>query len=145
MDVRILCRALIVNDQAKEIILVRNHNANFWYAPGGEWMPNQETLKECVEREIYEEVGISIDIVSLVYVRVYKPEEDTRIQLELFWAAITTSINLPQNHRDEGGIVEEAHWFRREQVERMLVFPNELKSDFWRNLKRRSAKIFIER
>ncbi|MFB6176508.1 MAG: NUDIX hydrolase [Halobaculum sp.] len=50
----------VVVDAAGRVLLVRDGDAEAWYAPGGTLQPG-ESLRECVVREVREETGIEID------------------------------------------------------------------------------------
>lgn len=69
-NVRIIstARALIVCEN--KLLLVSN-DGDFWYAPGG-WVDGFEHLNETCKREIFEELGIEIEIEDISKVCHYK-------------------------------------------------------------------------
>lgn len=50
----------VVVDADGRVLLVRDGDAEAWYAPGGTLQPG-ESLRECVVREVREEAGVEID------------------------------------------------------------------------------------
>ena len=53
------------------------------------------------------------------------------VHLELFWLAYPIGPTALGEIRDLHGIVEEAQWFTRQEIEALTVFPERLKSHFW--------------
>jgi 8-oxo-dGTP diphosphatase len=65
---RIAARALIEQSGALLLIKCFDHRGYWYYLPGGGQRAN-ETLHECLHRELYEELGVRIDIDELLFVR----------------------------------------------------------------------------
>ena len=63
MKVRILARVVTYDPDTKKVLLVRNKGAKFWYAPGGEWQQDTETILEAATREVREETGLEAEII----------------------------------------------------------------------------------
>ncbi|MGD8374229.1 MAG: NUDIX hydrolase [Candidatus Woesebacteria bacterium] len=134
MKVRILARAVTHDSKKKQILLVKNKGANFWYAPGGGWEYEHETIKQCVVREVLEETGLNVKIQRLLYMQEFHESEQT-IFFETFWLAKPTHNQTLNNmHIDQNGIVETAKWFNQKQIQDVKVFPERLKSSFWHEL-----------
>jgi len=74
---RIAVRALLFNEK-NELLVVQHHKSTFWALPGGK-IENKESLKECLAREIHEELGIEIFVENLLFIQEFKwgktPEE----------------------------------------------------------------------
>lgn len=135
MNVRILARAVIYNSKTRQILLVKNKGANFWYAPGGGWEYERETIKQCAVREVLEETGLKVKILRLLYMQEFHESKQT-ISFEIFWLSeLTHDQTLDDLHIDQNGIVEAAKWFNQEQIQDVKVFPARLKNSFWNNLK----------
>ena len=69
----IRCRAIILHEG--KLLLVRHpHDTSFAALPGGhlEW---GEDIKECLTREIIEELGIKPDLGELLYIHTYADGE----------------------------------------------------------------------
>lgn len=134
MKVRILARAVIYSPKTRQILLVKNKGANFWYAPGGGWEHKSETIKQCAAREVLEETGLNVKIQRLLYMQEFHEAPQT-IFFETFWLAEPTHNQILNNtHIDQNGIVETAKWFDQEQIQDVKVFPERLKNNFWNNL-----------
>ena len=67
---RIAVRALLFNEK-NELLVVQHHKSNFWALPGGK-IENKESLKECLAREIHEELGIEIFVENLLFLQEFK-------------------------------------------------------------------------
>ena len=132
MNLRTICRAIVLDQETAKILLVRNKGSNFWYPPGGGWQPEKEGLLECVVRETQEEAGVSIYPIRLLYVQEFRPDNDD-VHLEIFWFAYPTGSTEITVH-DLHGIVEEAKWFSREDLQPLTVYPERLKTQFWHEL-----------
>jgi 8-oxo-dGTP pyrophosphatase MutT (NUDIX family) len=63
------CRAIIIKDE-KIALIRRFYKEEYYVFPGGHLEEN-ETLEECVIREVYEELGINIKVKELFYETVY--------------------------------------------------------------------------
>lgn len=135
MNIRVLARVVVVDPTNQLILLVRNKDTQFWYAPGGGWEYEKENILEAASREVLEETGIQSEIIRLLYVQEFHATPDT-IFFETFWLARPTSTELNKNHidLDPNGQVEEARWFNKEELQDIKVFPKRLKKDFWDNL-----------
>lgn len=129
--IRIISRVIMFDSSTRRVLLVRNEGANFWYAPGGGWEANQEDIRACAERELFEETGIAGKIDRLIYTQQFHASK-TVIFLEWFWLAhpVSTTV-IPNDHKDDHGIVCETRWFSREELQEKKVFPMRLKDTFW--------------
>lgn len=132
MNLRTICRAVVLDQETAKILLVRNKGSDFWYPPGGGWEYESEDLIQCVVRETREEAGIDIHPVRLLYVQEFRPGNDD-VHLELFWFAYPTG-STQVVVQDLHGIVEEGKWFSKEDLEFLTVYPKRLKSQFWHEL-----------
>jgi len=133
MAVRIICRAIVIDQENAKVLLVRNAGQSFWYPPGGGWEAEQESVLECVVRETFEEAKIKICPVRLLYVQEFRPDNQD-IHLELFWLANPISETEIKDIHDPHGIVEEARWFSHEDLHSMVVYPKRIKEQFWHEL-----------
>lgn len=133
MNVRILSRVVVYDNNLDKILLVRNKNCDFWYLPGGGWEYEKENILDCGVREVKEETGLEITIDKFMYIREYH-DSPVKIFFETFWLAhVNNSVDLNQNHidMDPNGSVEEVRWFSREELQGITVFPDILKERFW--------------
>lgn len=132
MALRVINRVIVFDRRNQKILLVRNRNADFWYAPGGGWDYQEEDLIAGAARETLEEVGIHVRISRIIYVRPFQPKRNL-MQLEIFWLSFPRRVKLPIHHVDKHGLVEEARWFKRSELRALRVFPEQLKTEFWLN------------
>jgi len=136
MDIRILARVVVYDPQENKILLVRNKETNYWYAPGGGWEYNKENILECAKREVKEEVGLAVDIKKMLYLQEFHATRDT-IFFEVFWFSIPQEgekYNKEHIDLDLNGQVEEAKWFSQIELLELKVFPKRLKDSFWKNI-----------
>jgi ADP-ribose pyrophosphatase YjhB (NUDIX family) len=138
MNIRILARVVTYDYKENKILLVKNKDANFWYAPGGGWEQDKENILECAKREVKEEAGLDVEITRLIYVQEFHATPDT-IFFETFWLAKPTGdtmINELHIDLDPKGAVEKARWFSQSELQNLKVFPKRLKNTFWKNIDR---------
>lgn len=133
MNVRILARVVTYDATEKKILLVRNKDTNFWYAPGGGWEHEKENILQCAVREVKEEAGLDVEVLRLLYLQEFHATPDT-IFFETFWLAKPigdTKLSELHIDLDLNGAVEEARWFSKEEIQEVKVFPKRLKNTFW--------------
>lgn len=65
-------RAVIVNDG--KMLAVRHMESNFFSLPGGT-LEAHENIKECLEREMIEELGVKPEIGRLLYINKYSDRQ----------------------------------------------------------------------
>jgi 8-oxo-dGTP diphosphatase len=136
MNIRIISRVVVYDQENKKILLAKNKGANFWYPPGGGWEYEHENILECGVREIKEEAGVDIEIGRLLYVQEFHATPDT-IFLETFWlGAPLKNQDLLKSHADldPNGQVEMVKWFDKGSLQELTVFPKRLKDAFWKNV-----------
>lgn len=134
-DLRVLCRVVTYNAKKASILLVRNKNQKWWCLPGGGWDHNKELILDCATRETYEETGIQVKISKFLYTQTLHLVEDNKTWLEHFWLAEPVNdIEIPLNHIDEHGVVEEARWFTKQEIQEITVYPTLFKTSFWDNI-----------
>ena len=65
------CGAVILNEKNQILLLKRSKNAKnqvgYWTIPGGE-IDRNETLENCVKREVKEEIGVDLHIIDTLCV-----------------------------------------------------------------------------
>ena len=134
-ELRVLCRVVTYNPETKSILLVRNRGQKWWCAPGGGWDYEKETLIECATREVFEEVGVRVDIQKLLFTQTLYIKKQDSSWLENFWLARPTgSVEIPQGHIDHYGVVDEARWFQHSELQAITAYPDVLKNSFWETL-----------
>lgn len=120
-------RAIIINDG--KLLGVKHPLAtSYCVLPGGhlEW---QEDIKQCLEREVVEELGIKPEIGRLLYVNNFI-DRDKKQSIEFFFE-ITNSAeyknmeNLERTHAHE---IAEIVWIS--PTDDILILPKEFGDDF---------------
>ena len=107
-------------------LLLVSHNKNTWYAPGG-WLDDFETLDSTCKRELYEELGVEVEVGELVKVAQYmEPASENSYgedinKIEHYFAC--TLKNMPQIEGEnnlwvdsDNGLVKFAKWFTKEEL-----------------------------
>lgn len=131
-DLRVLCRVVTYDPATHSILLVRNRDQKWWCAPGGGWDHAQETILECAKREALEETGVQVNIIKLLYVQTLYIKKQDSTWFEQFWLAEPDgNTEVPQGHIDQHGVVDEARWFNKEEVQTITAYPEILKTTFW--------------
>ncbi len=125
---QVAARGLIVKDE--KLLLVSN-DSKFWYTPGGR-LESNETLSECVEREVYEEVGIDIKSDKLIFVFDFFDRKDKLHKVEVYFTVKESNFDLPKNWSDKGGPVRFFKFFSLEELKNNnFVAPEFLKDGKW--------------
>lgn len=139
MKHRIRAAGLLVDDQQR-ILLVkhRDYSGEWWVPPGGGLESSDASTQEAAKREIFEETGLTAEVGALLYVREFsEPRRDTH-HLELFFLITHFSGTVTiDNLRGLGGdefMVEGAQWLTQEELHDIVVYPEELRDDFWKRL-----------
>lgn len=135
MVVRIVVRAVVYDPEQKRILLVKNKGGKHWYPVGGGWEPG-ETLLEGVCREVREEANLEIDIVRFLYLREFRLSAD-EVWIELYWLAHPVgdgTLSPDHTDLDPDSSIGEIRWMGEKELADLLVFPEQLKSDFWRSV-----------
>ena len=97
--IEIIVRAMIKID--KKILLCKNKNKDYYFLPGGH-VEYGETLEEALKREVYEEFGLKIKNLKLIFVQENFFEEKDILHHEInfiFEAKITKKkIKIKEKH-----------------------------------------------
>ncbi|MDP3800120.1 MAG: NUDIX hydrolase [bacterium] len=131
-ELRIVCRVAIYNLTTSSILFVRNRDQKWWCLPGGGWNHAEETILDCAKREVLEETGVQAKIIKLLCAQTLHIKKQDSIWLEQFWLAEPVgSTKVPQRHIDQYGVVDEARWFSKEEMETIIVYPEFFRTIFW--------------
>ncbi len=125
----IRCRAIIVHEG--RLLVVRHaHDTSFAALPGGhlEW---GEDAKECMSREIVEELGVRPEIGRLLYINTFIDGVDTQ-PIEFFFEVLNgadylNSDNLARTHAHE---ISEIVW--ASPTDDIKILPEKMGADFKR-------------
>lgn len=110
---RIAARGLV---QENNKILFVSDEGEFWYLPGGRLEPN-ETLEDCVEREVYEETGLQVKVGSLLYVVEYLDRKDNIHKIHFIFDTKVIKGTLSENWNDAGGCVQHRRFLGIEEIQ----------------------------
>ncbi|MDE2030902.1 MAG: NUDIX domain-containing protein [Patescibacteria group bacterium] len=120
-------RAIILNNN-KLLVVKHSHDSSFAALPGGhlEW---GEDIKECLSREIVEELGINPEIGRLLYVNNFT-EKDTEQSVEFFFE-VTNGYAYKdfENHtRTHAYELADILWIEPNDL--VNILPKEFEEDF---------------
>jgi 8-oxo-dGTP diphosphatase len=81
-EIKIVCRALIINNENK-LLLVKGAKDKFWRLPGGKLEASDKNIKDCIKREIKEELGLEIKVKDVRFVK--ELEKNTKHYVEFIF------------------------------------------------------------
>lgn len=80
---------IVINAMSQVLLAQRNHTDNgggLWEFPGGKKKP-EETMEECIARELKEELGVEVDVGKLLIVTNHDNGR-YHVELHAHWARI---------------------------------------------------------
>ncbi len=89
---KITSRAIIFNSE-KKLLMVQHHGSDFWSLPGGK-TEKGEDLKTCLQREIFEELGLKCKIKHLAFIHEFQWSKKSDIITEFFFVAEISEKNI---------------------------------------------------
>lgn len=139
-------RAAGIVEKDGKILLVKHVHPKthfeWWVPPGGGVEDTDNSIIDCITREVFEETGIKVKVDDKpLFIREFIDRENDTLNLELFFRAIfidgeITIENIYGNGIDED-YIKEAKWFTLEELENITVFPEELRNDFGKSTQKR--------
>ena len=141
MQHRIRAAALVV--EGDSVLLVQHQldkvgGGQSWWLPPGGGVEGDESLVECARRETLEETGLSVNVGKLAYVREFVALGYHNC--ELFFVATSYSGTLKTGGNPDAGtydlayFIKEARFVRRDEMDGMTIYPEEIKTTFWDDL-----------
>jgi 8-oxo-dGTP diphosphatase len=129
----------LVLDPDQRILLVRETDpvtgSEFWVPPGGGLEPQDSSVIACLQRELKEETGLTIQAGRLVYLREFAETSRQVHHIELFFEVrdYQGQINSGSsaNGRQVTDLTRHAQWFRQDELASLQVYPEQLKKEFW--------------
>ena len=131
----------MVFDPAGRVLLIRCEVIRqdgrlfvFWLTPGGEIEPGEEPL-EAARRELWEELGLELDVLGPVYIEQNQFEHmgEMRNNTDFYFVArcVAGAPRLQGVTADEIALMQEIRWWTAEEVEAALgrgenLFPVDL-------------------
>lgn len=107
-EIVVRCRGVIVHDE--KLLAVRHVGKDFLALPGGH-LEFEEDPKDCVVREVVEELGIVPTIGRILYINTYV-DEDLKQSIEFFFEVTNSSeyLDLESAHRSHAHEIDEYVW-----------------------------------
>lgn len=132
MFVRYSVKALIIQNNHLLVVEKLNNKGRYFVLPGG-GQEFGETFCQTLKRECVEELGFSIKVINLIFVREYigknhdfsDMDEDVHQVEFIFSCSIKEKRINYQTERDEGQIG--ISWLHTESLNQHRIFPSVLK------------------
>lgn len=118
-----------------KILLVHHVKAgvfDFWVPPGGH-LEGEESIAECVMREVFEETGLHVETGRVLYIQEFLQPDYHFVKFFLLCRDRGEIITLSNKPMEEDFLTE-ARFFDQEELQNMRVFPNILAKQFWDDL-----------
>jgi len=126
--IRLSARALI---RKEDKLLFVSDEGEYWYLPGGR-IEGDETLEKCLEREVYEETGLSVKTGKLLYVLECFDIKSHTHRINFYFGTMILNGDLSVDWRDEGGSVQYWRYFNRREIqEQATILPRFLATTDW--------------
>src|SRR3989344_5657217 len=122
MNTVIKVGAILQNEHGQILLIKERYEKSGelkWNIIKGTYDNAGETLADCVRREIKEEAGIAVDIVTLRQIYHYGNLADTAKILFIFFADVSNkNVSLPaiQDQKKRGEDIAGFEWFSREDL-----------------------------
>lgn len=116
-------------------ILIVSSKKGIWHIPGG-WVDGFESLPGCVMREVYEEVGINVEVGNLAFTYEYNVHaEESRFKenvhkFEFYFFCQASSSELPEWEDEDDGYVKEKKYVTINEMLTHNILPPPLTSDY---------------
>lgn len=115
--------AVAVTNGCNEILLVRQNNKPFWVLPGGTLEPG-ETLMQCGERELQEELNMTVECGHLLGLSEFITDSRHVVDTVFVGQWIGEGTDAFKMTDDEN--LNEVGWFSLHEVENLTVEPQGL-------------------
>jgi len=126
---RIAARGLVVKDN--QLLFVSN-DGHYWYLPGGR-LEGKESLRQCVEREVYEETGLVVKTGSLLHVLESFDSNDQLHKINFYFQTTHIEGQLSDEWCDaDGGVVKFRRYIDLEEIKKhKTIVPRFLANGDW--------------
>lgn len=98
-----------------KVLMVRNHNGEYWYGAGGR-IELGEALLDAASREVQEEAGLSVAAHGVIAVDEFFSVSGRMHQINLYTRCTPRHGDVPAGWSDPAGGVAEARFFDRQQL-----------------------------
>lgn len=126
-NVKIVCRALIIDEQSR-LLLIKNTGNTFWCLPGGSLESTDASIRQCLERELHEELGVAAQIGDVSFFQEMH-KGDTRY-IELVLKAFVVRGELPTSESIRyvsSGEINDICWATEEDLIHIDLKPERLR------------------
>lgn len=130
---KIISRIALINN--RNILLVKNLGNDYWSLPGGHWEYELESLRQCAERELKEETGISGQANDVLFSQEFTSKNSKVI--EFIWAGTPSQdVNVDEkdiiDHTDTDpeSEIETVRWFSISDIDNITIKPDALRQYF---------------
>ena len=123
----IRCRAVTFNE-GKLLVVKHSKDFDYYALPGGH-LEFGEDVKECLIREITEELGIKPGIGRLLYINTFIDKNNTQ-PMEFFFEVVNGKdyLDLEKNHRSHAHELFEIYW--ASPSDNINILPKKFAEDF---------------
>lgn len=112
-------KAIII--KGNQILITREKDEEVWEIPGGR-LNLHEDPKEGLRRELQEELGVEVQLESIVYVEQYIKSSTGEPHLFLAYTATLQDESKPFKLQDEE--IAEVKWIRKDQLFDQKIYEN---------------------
>ena len=137
MTRNITCRAaaFIINDD--KLLFAKNVNQPLYYVIGGRIEEN-ETSEEAIIRELYEEIGLKLEVERLVIIqeRIHEVDNQKHHEIVFFYTIKENAAikNILENSFTDQGTHETLHWLPIDDLKKYNIVSSFLKEKSLRNM-----------
>ena len=132
-------RAAVIIVDGGKILLVKHVDPasgnEWWIPPGGGLLPQDRSIVDCADREVFVETGLKVRIGRLIYLREFLEEAPSVHHVELFLLAREFAGELTMEHIKGKGpheeFIRELRWLGQGEVQDLIVYPEHLRDSFW--------------
>lgn len=119
----------IILDEGELLVVKHSHDHNYYALPGGH-LEYGESVIECIEREIKEELGIKPKIGKLLYVHDFIDKEEGVQSVEFFFEIVNAYEyrNIDGLERTHAHEIVDFIWAKRTGEE--IILPEVINIDF---------------
>lgn len=140
MELRV--RAAVILVENGKTLLVKHADPHtgdqWWIPPGGGLLPEDQSIIDCAQREIFEETSLNVTVGKLVYLREFIEESAAVRHIELFFLADDFSGELSlENIKGKGQdeeLIQELAWLSQDEMRGLVIYPELLVDEFWEDL-----------
>lgn len=94
--------AIILNEHHDKVYINLRQKfqtySNYWEFPGGK-VEDNESFKDCIKREVYEEVGITITSLEIYFKKKHINKDNIEVNLEFFIVDSYEGIPYPKENQ----------------------------------------------